>query len=255
MGQFWRLRWDDEIPPEYEVRGSAYNQNGGTPATRTSREGAFVPLDEAHQDWLFNEVWRNCAPPEWVVEYDAARDDKKVDTMLARKFCSWSHSKIAWFNHGHGSDVRAVYPLGLNLKKPDGTVNAPMAKQMLGSAGNIVLQAGPEIKTGSSVFIPCMALKTNELIPWDELKYMPWVLNICTIQRIEMEANGHHKVNDWDQLTLDNGLVYNVPLLTLSPNGIITFDKNMLSPVAAGSKVPSPCNPARKFGPALREWN
>jgi len=257
MGQFWRLKWDDEIGPAYVVRPSAYNVNGGTPASRTSKEGAFVPLDADHQNWLFFDVWMSCAPPEWVEEYWNTPPDKRNDTMLVKKFLSWAHSKVAWFNHEHGSDVRAVYPCNLHLKKLDGTPNTPMAKQMLGSAGSVVLQIAPEYEDGKGiVWVPCKALRPNELIPWKQLRLMPWVLNVCTVQRIEMEANGHHRVNDFDQLTVKpSGLVYNVPLITLSLNGVITFNRNMLSPLTANSKVPSPCNLPRKFGPALAHWN
>jgi hypothetical protein len=257
LGQYWRLRWDEEIPPENVVRPSAYNVNGGTPATRTTKEGAFVPFYQEHQTWLFEEVWFNMAPPKWVAEHKATRLEKQQYTTLARKFLTWSHSKLAWFNHQHGSDVRAFYPLGVNLKKLDGSPNTPIAQQMLGSAGNLVLQVAASYKDGKGItWVPCKALKPNELPAWNQLKYMPWVINCCTVQRsVEIEANGLHRVNPFPELTMENGLVYDVPLILTSLNGIITFNQNMLEPVAAGSKVPCPYNPYRKFGPALNVWN
>lgn len=257
MGQYWRLRWDEQIPPENVVRPSAFNKNGGTPATRTTKEGAFVEFDEARQYWLFDEVWFNMAPPEWVAEYQATRPEKRQYTTLARKFLTWSHSRLAWFNHGHGSDVRAFYPLGVNLKKLDGSPNTPIAQQMLGSAGSLVLQVGPEYEGNRGVtWVPCKALKPDELPSWEELRWMPWVINCCTVQRsVEIEANGLHRVNPFPELTMENGLVYDVPLILTSKNGIITFNKKMLEPVPAGAKVPCPYNPERGFGPALRHWN
>ena len=259
IGNFWRLRWDEEIPPDYKVRDSAYNKNGGTAATRITKEGAFVPFDEAHQYWLVDEVWCNAAPPAWVAEYKAAPKNRKADTMLGKKFARWSHSTLAWFNHQHGSDVRAVYPLGLNPDKADGTPNTPIAQQMLGSAGNVVLQVAPEY-TGNQgvIWVPCKALKPSELPSWSELLQTPWVWNFCTVQRsVEVEANGLHRVNPFPELTTPapEGKVYDVPLILTSPNGIITFNKNLLSPVAAGTKVPCPYNPYRKFGTPLSVWN
>jgi len=255
LGQFWRLRWDDEIPPEYAVRESAYNKNGGTPATRITKEGTFVRMDEAHQNWRFHVVWRNCAPPAWVEEYDAASADKIAKTMLAKKFIAFFDSRLAWTNHGHGSDVRAVYPLGLHLTRADGTPNEGMSQQMLAAAGNVVLQVGLEYVAGHETWIPCKALRPNELLAWDEIRHAPWVLNCATVQRIELEGNGHHRVNRFPQLTTAQGLEFDVPLVLISNNGIITFNKNLLSPIAAGTKVPCAYNPARPFGRALADWN
>jgi len=257
VGQFWRLRWDEEIPPEFKVRESAYNKNGGTPATRITKEGKFIPMDRDHQEWRVNVVWRNCAPPAWVEEYDETAEDKRADTKFARSFLSFFHSKLAWTNHGHGSDVRAVYPWGLHLKKADGSPNSPMSQQMLGAAGNVVLQVADEYEEHRETWVPCKALRPDELPTWDELLNMPWVMNCSTVQRSkELGENGIHRVNRFPQLTvLPDGPEYDVPLILLSDNGVITFNKNLLSPVDAGKPVPCPYNPTRKFAPPLNYWN
>ena len=259
VGNFWRQRWDEQIPPDHVVRESADNVNGGTPATRVTVEGEFVPLNREHQHWLIEEVWFNAAPPAWVTEYKNTRPERRASTTLGQKFANWSDSGLAWFNHEHGSDVRAVYDLFLNLKKPDGSPNSPIAKQMLGSAGNLVLQAGAIYKDGKGTeYVPCKALRPNELPSWNELLLMPWVFNVCTTQRwAEMGSYGYHMVNPFPQLTTPKpeGKVYDVPLILVSNNGIITFKKDLLSPVAAGTKVPCPYNPYRKFGDPLAVWN
>lgn len=257
LGQFWRLRWDDEIPPAYMVRASAYNKNGGTAATRVPVDSEFTKMDKAHQLWRWG-MWRIMAPNSWVAEYDAAPSHRKMDTMLVKKYLQFWDSTVAWSNHGHGSDVRLVYidDFVLNPLNAKGEPNEVMSQQMLAPAGNTVLQIAPTYRDGKGVeYVPCKALRPSELLPWETIRNMPWVLHCCTIQRIEMETNGHHRVNRWDQLTIKDVEENDVPLVLLSNNGIITFPKTMLELIPAGSKVPCPYNPPRPFGKKIWHWN
>lgn len=253
MGPFWRHRRDEEIPPDYKVRDSAYNHNGGTPLTRTSYEGLFVKMDEARQEWHWDVVWRNAASKEWRDEYDSVRPQKRIDTMLGKKSNGFCHSALAWFNHNHGSDVRAVYPLYQNLTKADGSPNSPIAQQMLGSGG-IVRQIGDVFSKNGVEYVPCQAMRPSDTPTWSELLQTPWLMNVATVQRSVEVYNGYHYVNPFDHLTA-GGIVYDSPLILLSDTGVITFRKDALEPVAEGSPLPSPYWPPRPFGPALASWN
>jgi hypothetical protein len=239
---FWRLRWDDEVPPDYKVRPAVADQNTGLPATVESLEGVFIPMPEAYQNWMWG-IWRFFAPASMVAKHDALPPNKQYDSDLSRKWNTFWHSKLAWTNHGHGSDVLQSYPTETNPDKP------PMARQMLTAAGNVVMQVGDRISKMGEWWIPCKALTVTDLPSLNELLASPWILHYCTTQQPQLDGT-HHGIGKFPQLEEND-----VPLPLLSRNGIITFRERYLEPLAYGSVVPNPYHPSKTYNPATLSRN
>jgi hypothetical protein len=223
---------DEKLPPTgeyYKILHHYEDPNfvpiGSAPSVIASRTDIWVDMPEPFQ-WWFWRVWNIYAPD---------------DMPLATRQLEWDeywHSRTAWTNFGHGSDVCASYPTAKNLTAP------PMARETLGSRGSIIkLQDGFTAK--SDLWWPFDAIKSDayNLYAPAEFARMFWLCCPSTIQTDVKLSDGTYRVNRFPHLT---GRDVPTPLLTR--DGVIWFRKDAVQRVFTRE---SAYNPSRVFNPAL----
>lgn len=215
-GDFWRLKWDDEIPGQW-IRTNF-------PATVESLEGVFIPMPEDYQRWFYN-VWKFFAPSSMGV------------TLLKKRWAGFWDSGLAWTNHNNGSDVLADYINGTHLDQK------PMRRQMLTAQGNVVRQVD-SLSYAGEVWIVCEALRVTDFPPLETLLASPWLLHYCTTMQTQIFGE-HHGCSRFPQLDWND-----VPLPLLSQNGRITFRESYLEKLPPNSTLPNPYWPAYAYSPS-----